>query len=414
MTDKIVDVNEPIKEENVPDFMSVDIKNPKIGKVLALEEDAKKQYELELERKKKIQVEQEYVNQMIENVERHLASTREEERLNSEFERKIQTEIYRMHGISEDKLEGMEERDNAIFQGIALATFIISILIFALCSYLHGITSEISIFTAFFTAIEGTLLSKGKKENKLLETIIRTIYMILLPVIIVAFILFEANPAMYALIMPYCIAVGVVILMVGAISYFIYNPYRTAKQNRRKADSYIKEMEKVARKDVALREKELKKQEKKREKERIKTEKIDQRAQKIADIKRKIFRKKGESDLDEYNESEIADADKISNKTVNKPVDEQNTMNKEADNKLNNNSTANAMLTNNSNKKAEANEKTIKKEIKDNSKSENTTDNKSDKNEEKTTETSNANKTESKEQSISAIDMMKKMQAGNK
>ena len=132
MTDKIVDVNEPIKEENVPDFMSVDIKNPKIGKVLALEEDAKKQYELELERKKKIQVEQEYVNQMIENVERHLASTREEERLNSEFERKIQTEIYRMHGISEDKLEGMEERDNAIFQGIALATFIISILIFLL------------------------------------------------------------------------------------------------------------------------------------------------------------------------------------------------------------------------------------------------------------------------------------------
>lgn len=388
MTDKIVDVNEPIKEENVPDFMSVDIKNPKIGKVLALEEDAKKQYELELERKKKIQVEQEYVNQMIENVERHLVSTREEERLNSEFERKIQTEIYRMHGISEDKLEGMEERDNAIFQGIALATFIISILIFALCSYLHGITSEISIFTAFFTAIEGTLLSKGKKENKILETIIRTIYMILLPVIIVAFILFEANPALYAVIMPYCIVVGVVILMVGAISYFIYNPYRTAKQNRRKADSYIKEMEKVARKDVALREKELKKQEKKREKERIKSEKKDQRAQKVADIKRKIFRKKGESDLDEYNESEVA-------------ADTDSTLN-------------NAEVTNTTAKTSENSNTNKEADKKDNSKSENITDNKSDKNEEKTTETSNANKTESKEQSISAIDMMKKMQAGNK
>jgi hypothetical protein len=407
MTDKIVDVNEPIKEENVPDFMSVDIKNPKIGKVLALEEDAKKQYELELERKKKIQVEQEYVNQMIENVERHLASTREEERLNSEFERKIQTEIYRMHGISEDKLEGMEERDNAIFQGIALATFIISILIFALCSYLHGITSEISIFTAFFTAIEGTLLSKGKKENKILETIIRTIYMILLPVIIVAFILFEANPAMYALIMPYCIAVGVVILMVGAISYFIYNPYRTAKQNRRKADSYIREMEKVARKDVALREKELKKQEKKREKDKIKSEKIDQRAQKIADIKRKIFRKNGESDLDDYNEGETT---AHSNVTENKTSESQTTVYKEDDNA----SKVNAEATNTTAKTSENNNTSKETEIKDNSKSENTTDNKSDKNEEKTTETSNANKTESKEQSISAIDMMKKMQAGNK
>lgn len=400
MTDKIVDVNEPIKEENVPDFMSVDIKNPKIGKVLALEEDAKKQYELELERKKKIQVEQEYVNQMIENVERHLVSTREEERLNSEFERKIQTEIYRMHGISEDKLEGMEERDNAIFQGIALATFIISILIFALCSYLHGITSEISIFTAFFTAIEGTLLSKGKKENKILETIIRTIYMILLPVIIVAFILFEANPALYAVIMPYCIVVGVVILMIGAISYFIYNPYRTAKQNRRKADSYIKEMEKVARKDVALREKELKKQEKKREKTRIKSEKKDQRAQKIANIKRKIFRKKGENDLDEYNESEATvDSNNTSNAAENKFADGQNSMNKEAGNKSNDNTTVNTTETNNSNIKVESNDKTIKKEIKDNNKSEKTTD---------------ANKTESKEQSLSAIDMMKKMQAGNK
>ncbi len=407
MTDKIVDVNEPIKEENVPDFMSVDIKNPKIGKVLALEEDAKKQYELELERKKKIQVEQEYVNQMIENVERHLASTREEERLNSEFERKIQTEIYRMHGISEDKLEGMEERDNAIFQGIALATFIISILIFALCSYLHGITSEISIFTAFFTAIEGTLLSKGKKENKILETIIRTIYMILLPVIIVAFILFEANPALYAVIMPYCIVVGVVILMIGAISYFIYNPYRTAKQNRRKADSYIKEMEKVARKDVALREKELKKQEKKREKERIKTEKKDHRAQKVADIKRKIFRKKGESDLDDYNEGETT---AHSNVTENKTSESQTTVYKEDDNA----SKVNAETTNTTEKTSENNNTSKETEIKDNSKSEKETGNNSDKKEDKTKETSNTNKTESKEQSISAIDMMKKMQAGNK
>jgi len=407
MTDKIVDVNEPIKEENVPDFMSVDIKNPKIGKVLALEEDAKKQYELELERKKKIQVEQEYVNQMIENVERHLASTREEERLNSEFERKIQTEIYRMHGISEDKLEGMEERDNAIFQGIALATFIISILIFALCSYLHGITSEISIFTAFFTAIEGTLLSKGKKENKILETIIRTIYMILLPVIIVAFILFEANPALYAVIMPYCIVVGVVILMIGAISYFIYNPYRTAKQNRRKADSYIREMEKVARKDVALREKELKKQEKNREKARIKSEKKDQRNQKIADIKRKIFRKNGESDLDDYNEGETT---AHSNVTENKTSESQTTVYKEDDNA----SKVNAEATNTTAKASENNNTSKETEIKDNSKSEKETDNNSDKKEDKTKETSYANKTESKEQSISAIDMMKKMQAGNK
>ncbi len=59
---------------------------------------------------------------------------------------------------------------------------------------------------------------------------------------------------------------GVVVLMLGAISYFAYDPYRVDKRNRKKANSYIKEMEKAALKEVRLKEKAFEKLQRKNEK----------------------------------------------------------------------------------------------------------------------------------------------------
>lgn len=121
--DPVIIESEDVTEETEPDYMQMEVKNPRIGKVLKLEEEAKRQNELEQLRSKRIRQQQEYINQMIDSVEANLKNTKEEQKLNEEFERHIRTEVYRMHGISEDKLQGMEERRNAWYQGAAFALF---------------------------------------------------------------------------------------------------------------------------------------------------------------------------------------------------------------------------------------------------------------------------------------------------
>ena len=114
-------------------------------------------------RSKRIRQEQEYIDRMLLSVEENLKNTKEEQRINEEFEEHIRREVYRMHGISEDKLQGMTERKTAWYQGAAFALFFLSLVMIALCGILHGFGSEICIFMAFYTAIEGTLLSNGRK-----------------------------------------------------------------------------------------------------------------------------------------------------------------------------------------------------------------------------------------------------------
>ena len=80
--------------------------------------------------------------------------------------------------------------------------------------------------------------------------------------------------------MPVFTVAGVVVLMIGALSYFLYDPYRMDRRNRKKASRYIVEIEKAALKEVRLKEKAFAKLEKKQAKL---TRKEEARAQKKAE-----------------------------------------------------------------------------------------------------------------------------------
>ena len=66
--DPVIIESEDVKMETEPDYMQMEVKNPRIGKVLKLEEEAKRQNELEQLRSKRIRQQQEYINQMIDSV----------------------------------------------------------------------------------------------------------------------------------------------------------------------------------------------------------------------------------------------------------------------------------------------------------------------------------------------------------
>lgn len=282
--DPVIIESEDVKMETEPDYTQMEVKNPRIGKVLKLEEEAKRQNELEQLRSKRIRQQQEYINRMIDSVEANLKNTKEEQKLNEEFERHIRTEVYRMHGISEDKLQGMEERRNAWYQGAAFALFFLSLILVAVCGVLHGFGSELCIFMAFYTAIEGTLLSNGRKQAAFFEVLIKILYLLLYPVMLTVFVCYELKFKEYDMLVPIFVIAGVVVLMLGAVSYFAYDPYRVDKRNRKKANSYIKEMEKAALKEVRLKEKAFeklqRKNEKKAQREKARKEKEEERRKK--------------------------------------------------------------------------------------------------------------------------------------
>ena len=262
-----------------PDYSDITVKNPRIGKVMRLEEEAKRQSEIEKLRSRRIRQEQEYIDQMSLSVESHLRATKEEQQYNEQFEERIRTEVYRMYGISEDKLQGMTEYRNAWYQGTAFALFFLSIVLIAICGVLHGFGSEICIFMAFYTAIEGALLSNGRKQSLFFTVLTKGVYLLLFPVMLVTFTCYELGFEEYALLVPVFTVAGVVVLMIGALSYFLYDPYRVDRRNRKKANRYIVEIEKAALKEVRLKEKAFAKQEKKQAKL---TQKQEKRQEKLA------------------------------------------------------------------------------------------------------------------------------------
>lgn len=263
-----------------PDYSDITVKNPRIGKVMRLEEEVQRQSEIEKLRSRRIRQEQEYIDRMSLSVENHLRNTKEEQRYNEQFEERIRTEVYRMHGISEDKLQGVTEYRNAWYQGTAFAMFFLSLVLIAICGILHGFGSEICIFMAFYTAIEGALLSNGRKQSLFFTVLTKGVYLLLFPVMLVTFTCYELGFEEYALLVPVFAVAGVVVLMIGALSYFLYDPYRMDRRNRKKANRYIVEIEKAALKEVRLKERAFAKQEKKQAKF---TRKEEARAQKKAE-----------------------------------------------------------------------------------------------------------------------------------
>ena len=263
-----------------PDYSDITVKNPRIGKVMRLEEEVQRQSEIEKLRSRRIRQEQEYIDRMSLSVENHLRNTKEEQRYNEQFEERIRTEVYRMHGNREDKLQGMTEYRNAWYQGTAFALFFLSLVLIAICGILHGFGSEICIFMAFYTAIEGALLSNGRKQSLFFTVLTKGVYLLLFPVMLVTFTCYELGFEEYALLVPVFAVAGVVVLMIGALSYFLYDPYRMDRRNRKKANRYIVEIEKAALKEVRLKERAFAKQEKKQAKF---TRKEEARAQKKAE-----------------------------------------------------------------------------------------------------------------------------------
>lgn len=207
--------------------------------------------------------EQRIIDGLQEKINENLEQTEESSKYNKEFRESMNAQIYALHGVSEDKLEGMREYKNAYYQGCAFSLFLLSAALIILCGILHGFQSEICIFMLAYTGIEGALLAQENKRLKFIDWLCKLLYLLMFPAMMVMFVCYELGYTEYGLFMPYATIAGISILILATISYFLYNPYRSVKKKIRDAKEHIEDIEKTAKKEVRKNEKKRAKEESK-------------------------------------------------------------------------------------------------------------------------------------------------------
>lgn len=207
--------------------------------------------------------EQRIIDGLQEKINENLEQTEESSKYNQEFRESMNAQIYALHGISEDKMEGMREYKHAYYQGCAFSLFLLSAALIILCGILHGFQSEICIFMLAYTGIEGALLTQEKKRIKPVDWLCKLLYLLMFPAMMVMFVCYELGFAEYQIFLPYASIAGICILIFASISYFLYNPYRSIKKKIRDAKGHIEDIEKIAKKQVRKNEKNRVKEESK-------------------------------------------------------------------------------------------------------------------------------------------------------
>ena len=133
----------------------------RIQKSQWIKEQIKRQREAEDAVLEQMIEEQRVIDGLNSDINENLDRTRESRKFNQEFQEKINTQIYEMNGITEDKLKGMREYKNAYYQGCAFSLFLLSVVMIGICGVLHGFESQICLFMIACTGADDVVDAHG-------------------------------------------------------------------------------------------------------------------------------------------------------------------------------------------------------------------------------------------------------------
>lgn len=224
-----------------------DLRSNRLAGAVKLQEAAARQAAQEKERRKRLEQEQAYLQKMMADVESDLRASDADRAFNDQYEAQLREQVYRMHGISADRLEGMAQTRQAWYRGAAFSLFLLSVLLFAACGAVHGFSAQLTLFVAFYTGIEGALLAAGQTPNRVLRILLKILYLLLFPAMMVIFTCYELGfTDYYTKLLPVFTVVGVVVLAAAAASYFVQDHYHDVRRTCRQAERYMRKLEKAA------------------------------------------------------------------------------------------------------------------------------------------------------------------------
>ena len=107
----------------------------KIQKTEWIHNQIQKQREAEDALFEQIRQEQEVLDRLSQSITEKMEQTKEARKYNQEFQERMDAQVYALHGITEDKLQGISEYRNAYFRGCAFSLFLLSGVLVVLCGF---------------------------------------------------------------------------------------------------------------------------------------------------------------------------------------------------------------------------------------------------------------------------------------
>lgn len=267
----------------------------RIQYVKQMKENIVSQRKAEEELLERMMEEQRIVDELNKSLDENLCKTVELRKYNQEVKAHMENQVYRMNGVTPDKMEGMKNYRKAFYIGSAFSIFVLSVVMVAITGITHGFQSELCLFLAYFTALEGAVLITETKRIWIVKAIFRVIYFLLFPAMMVIFVCYELGYPEYDRFLPYFSMAGMVIFILAMISYFVYDPYRKDKVNIRKAKDQMKDIQRAAEKSVRKNRRAIEKKERREERRAARQE---ARAKKQAE-KEKLEREWGTAEKEE-------------------------------------------------------------------------------------------------------------------
>lgn len=282
MTDFVENKEENRKESKEPVVRAEE--SMRVQKAMWVKEQFEEQRKKEDEMVARMFEEQRMLNEQARAMADEISENRHLKRYHENCMEDLNEQVYELHGISMDKLEGMKQYKNARYQGLTVALFLMSVVLLGVCAWAHGLLSDITLFMLAGLGIEGALLSQDQRRGKAVDFICRILYVVPFPVMLVTFVCFEMHIELYSRIMEVGVLAGVGFLVVGTITFFLHNPYRMEQKKVRAAEADLKSLEKIAKKNVRknekIRIKEENRQAKQEEKEENRLAKQAEKAEK--------------------------------------------------------------------------------------------------------------------------------------
>lgn len=237
-----------------------------------IQDEITKRREREDELLQQIFMEQKMLQELDEDMDENMAHAREGRKYREDMKERVNDRVYEIHDLSADKREGMREYKYAYRRGYALAMFFFSLALCVFVGFLHGITSQICLMLMFFTGVQAAIFVHQKQCFFLWRLICDIFSAVVFPVMLVLFIGYELKYGFYDVLLPICLIVGLVLLALTTASYFLYDPYRSARRRVGDAKSMIRSIERSAKKQV-------KKSQKQQAKDELRQNRLQQKEQ---------------------------------------------------------------------------------------------------------------------------------------
>lgn len=242
--------DEPKKEESL-----------QIQKAAWIREEIEKRREQEDLLLQQIFQEQQMLQELDADMDENMSHAKEGRRYREDMKARVDDRLYEMHDLSADKREGMREYNYAYRRGYALGMFFFSLCLSVFAAYLHGITSQICLVLLFFTGVQAAVLVHRKQSFVLWRWVCDAFSVVIFPGMLILFTGYELKKSYYTQALPYCLWCGLILLALTTASYFLYDPYRSARRRVGDAKSMIRNMERSAKKQVKKNQKQQAKEE---------------------------------------------------------------------------------------------------------------------------------------------------------